>query len=68
MKSRKNNALRLKNEDGQTFIEFVLLLVVMIGISYGLLGGINGNVAKRWKSLVTTIVKPTDTDLTLAGN
>ncbi len=67
MKKHKNKPLGLKNEQGQTFIEFVLLLVMLIGISYGLLSGINGNVAKRWKTLVTVIVNPTNTDLSLVG-
>lgn len=56
------------NQKGQSFIEFVLLLVMLIGISYGLLAGINGNVAKRWKALVTIIAKPTDSSMALIGD
>lgn len=67
MITRKNEHLDIKNESGQTFIEFILLLVMLIGISYGLLAGVNGNVASRWKTLVTVIVQPTDTDLSLFG-
>ena len=67
MVNNKNKPLSVKNEDGQTFIEFILLLVMMVAISYGLLAGINGNVARRWKAIVTIIVQPTDTDLSLVG-
>lgn len=67
MTTSKNNGLSMKDEKGQTFIEFILLLVMLIGISYGLLATVNGNVASRWKTLVTLIVNPTDTDLSLVG-
>ncbi|MFT6068714.1 MAG: hypothetical protein ACJAT2_003405 [Bacteriovoracaceae bacterium] len=67
MKIDNDPKLLLTNQKGQSFIEFVLLLVMLIGISYGLLAGINGNVAKRWKALVSIIVKPTDSSLALRG-
>lgn len=40
---------------------------MLIGISYGLLAGVNGGVASRWKTIVNLIVQPTDTDLKLVG-
>lgn len=67
MKSSENKPLSVNNESGQSFIEFILLLVMLIGISYGLMAGINGNIANRWKSVVTIIVQPTDTDLLFFG-
>lgn len=67
MNDHNNENLNLNNQDGQSFIEFILLLVMLVGISFGLLAGINGGIAKRWKAIVTIIVTPTDTDLTLLG-
>lgn len=67
MSTCKNKNFLKDNEKGQTFIEFILLLVMLIGISYGLLAGVNGGVASRWKALVTIIAQPTDSDLTLFG-
>jgi hypothetical protein len=67
MKRDNEPKLLRANQKGQSFIEFVLLLVMLIGISYGLLAGINGNVAKRWKALVSIIAKPTDSSLALIG-
>lgn len=59
------NRAKMSNQNGQTFIEFLLLLLMLIGLSYGLLAGVNGGVAKRWEALITVIAKPTVSPLTL---
>jgi Flp pilus assembly protein TadG len=47
---------RIHNEKGQSFIEFIMLFVVLIGLSFGMLGTFNNGVAVRWKAMVETIV------------
>lgn len=54
-------------EDGQTFFEFILILLVMIILSTIMIRGFNGGVSQRWKSLVKIIADPTDTPVILKG-
>jgi hypothetical protein len=48
----------IKNENGQTFLEFLLILLVMMGMSFTMLRGFNGGIGARWVSLVKVIAKP----------
>ena len=49
------------NDSGQSILEFVLLLTVVLGLSIMLSGGLNGQIANRWKILVTLVSGPTET-------
>jgi Flp pilus assembly pilin Flp len=49
----------LKEESGQTLLEFVLLLVVIMILSFGMLKGINKSIGVRWVALVKLITEPT---------
>ncbi|RLA65044.1 MAG: hypothetical protein DRQ88_02700 [Epsilonproteobacteria bacterium] len=53
----------LKNDSGQTVLEFVLLLTVILMLSIMLTGGLNGRLAIRWKSLIEVISWPSDTPI-----
>jgi len=55
----------LKNNDGQTFLEFLLLLLIMMGMSFAMLRGFNGGVGSRWVALVKVIAKPATANITL---
>ena len=46
----------LLDQKGQSFIEFVLLMLMVIGLSYGYMRIVNGNLGKKWSSMVTVIV------------
>ncbi|MCF8058067.1 MAG: hypothetical protein K9K67_02130 [Bacteriovoracaceae bacterium] len=48
----------LNNSRGQSFIEFLFLLLILMGLSITLITGINGTVAKQWKALVQAIAIP----------
>lgn len=52
----------LSNDDGQTFLEFILLLLVLITLSMGMVGGFNNTVAKQWRALVKAISLPNNTN------
>lgn len=52
----------LKNEQGQSFIEFLFLLLILMGLSIAMVTGFNGSVGKRWKAIVNAIAIPNDTD------
>jgi hypothetical protein len=51
------------NDSGQSILEFILLLTVVLGLSIMLSGGLNGQIAKRWKTLVSIISGPTETNI-----
>lgn len=50
-----NEKKKQEKQSGQTLIEFVLLLVVVISLSMLLLRGVNGAVGERWKTIVEII-------------
>lgn len=52
-----------KNQKGQSLIEFILLLLVLIIITFSMMRGFNSLIAERWKSLVQIIAAPTDTPI-----
>ncbi len=56
---------KVRNTKGQTFVEFIFLLLVIMGLSFILVRGFGGGISKRWVSLVKIITKPTDTDISL---
>ncbi len=44
------------NQTGQTFIEFMLLLIVVIGISYTISNIVNGNIAELWEYFANLVI------------
>lgn len=63
-KNSKKFLKDINNESGQTFVEFVLLLVVISTISYTFMAGVNSGLAKIWKKYIQLIC-PSETDLTM---
>lgn len=51
-----------KNQNGQSFVEFLFLLLILMGLSISMVTGFNGSVAKRWKAIVEAVAIPNDTD------
>ena len=52
----------VSDSTGQSFIEFLFLLLVLMGLSIALITGMNTTVAKQWSALVQAISLPNDTD------
>lgn len=46
----------LLNQKGQTFVEFVLLLAVVMIISVGMLSTMNSNLGEYWHAMAKKIV------------
>lgn len=44
------------NEVGQSFIEFIFLLVTLIAISLALIAGFNGGIGIYWRGIVQTVI------------
>lgn len=53
---------RTSDPSGQSFIEFLFLLLILMGLSITLVTGMNGTVAKQWSALVKAISLPNDSD------
>lgn len=52
-------------ESGQTLVEFLFLMIVLIGMSFAMLSGFNAGIANRWQALVTLIAQPTPSNIEL---
>ncbi len=54
--SLKNNKLNHKNQSGQSFIAFILLLAGIAIVSFAFMKQINGNTAEKWKRMAEIIL------------
>ena len=66
---QKFSTTKLKNfkaikdeESGQTFVEFIFLLLVLVILSTVLVTGFNTALSRQWKALIQAISMPNDTD------
>ncbi|MFG1482408.1 hypothetical protein ABMA79_13230 [Halobacteriovorax sp. HFRX-2_2] len=48
---------KILNQAGQTFVEFIFLLVILIGLSVTLLKGSNFFLAKQWEIAINSIAR-----------
>jgi len=46
---------KLNNKKGQSFVEFLFLFLLMIGLSYTMVAAFNGRTGQRWTELVNII-------------
>jgi uncharacterized protein (UPF0333 family) len=60
VKEQENNA-----EKGQTFLEFILLFLLILTMSGLMVKGINGSLGDRWIVFVKKIVGPTTSSIEL---
>ncbi|MBC7540123.1 MAG: hypothetical protein H7281_14965 [Bacteriovorax sp.] len=56
MTSPKENLLR--DQKGQTFVEFIFILVLLITISFTFMRGFNHLVGVRWEIMLKIIARP----------
>jgi len=55
----------LKDQRGQTFVEFIFLLIILITISFTFMRGFNALIGNRWQVMLKIIGKPDNNDFTL---
>ena len=46
----------IRSNKGQTFFEFVFLMVIIFSISFAFMRGINKSIKVKWKDIVTMVV------------
>jgi hypothetical protein len=59
----KQSALR--NQKGQSFLEFIFLLMILITISFGFLKGFSSLIGTRWEVMLKIIGKPNESTINL---
>ncbi|MBT3585534.1 MAG: hypothetical protein HN509_11565 [Halobacteriovoraceae bacterium] len=52
-------------QSGQTFFEFIFLMLILVVLSYTLMRGFSTGIGTRWKAIVEIIATPTDTPVEL---
>ncbi|MBP9680153.1 MAG: hypothetical protein KBD76_02015 [Bacteriovorax sp.] len=55
----------VKDQKGQTFIEFILLLVLLVSISFTFMRGFNSYIGTRWEIMLKIIASPNSSEVTL---
>ena len=45
-----------KKQSGQTLVEFILILMGIVIISFGFMSAVNSNIADRWQKMATIIL------------
>lgn len=61
MNDEKENAV--KNQKGQTFLEFIFLMLVIVSISFTFLSGFRTFIGNRWEVMVKIIAKPNSSEV-----
>lgn len=51
----------IADQRGQSLVEYMLLLAIIVGISFSFMSGINNGLASRWEALAAVLVN-IDTD------
>ena len=49
---------KLKNQKGQTFIEFIFILLLLVSISFGFMKGFSFFIGTRWELMLKIIARP----------
>jgi uncharacterized protein (UPF0333 family) len=55
----------IKNQKGQTFLEFILVLMILVTISFGFMKGFSNLIGVRWEIMLKIIAKPNQDTFTL---
>lgn len=49
---------QLKNQKGQTFLEFIFVLMILVTISFAFMKGFNRLIGTRWEVMLKIIATP----------
>lgn len=58
-----SNEHKKRTDAGQVFVEFLLLFIAVIGMSFIIVRVTNSNLADRWEQTVNLIVSPSQVKL-----
>lgn len=57
--------IHLKNQNGQTFLEFIFILMILVTISFGFMNGFSRLIGTRWEIMLKIIARPNQSSVTL---
>lgn len=57
--------INIIDKKGQTFVEFLFLLLTIMSLSYALMSGVNLGIGKRWEVLIRAISSPTPDNINI---
>ncbi len=55
----------LSNQKGQTFLEFIMLLMILITLSFGFMRGFNFYIGSKWEVMLKIIARPNASSVTI---
>ena len=55
----------LKNQNGQTFLEFIFILMILVTISFGFKSGFDRYIGTRWEIMLKIIARRNQSSVTL---
>jgi hypothetical protein len=55
----------LSNQKGQSFLEFIFLMLIIVSISFTFLSGVRTFIGNRWEIMVKIIAIPNQNDVTI---
>ena len=61
----KSPPRHLKNQNGQTFLEFIFILMILMTISFGFMNGFSRLIGTRWEIMLKIIARPNQNSVTL---
>lgn len=61
----QNTRKPLKDQSGQTLVEFILLLAAIVIISFSFLSILNSNISERWAKVANIILDDKNQTLTI---
>lgn len=63
--NRAQKSQLLKNQKGQTFLEFILVLLMLITIAWTFMTGFNHYIGARWEVMLKIIARPNGNNISL---
>jgi hypothetical protein len=58
LKPKPSCLKNLKGREGQTFIEFIFLLIILVTISFAFMKGFSTLIGGRWELMLKIIARP----------
>jgi hypothetical protein len=62
---KKENENVVKNQKGQTFVEFILLMVLLVSISFTFMSSMRSFIGNRWELMIKIIASPNQSEVTM---
>jgi hypothetical protein len=62
---KRESEKKIDNQKGQTFLEFIFLLLILITMSFSFMSGFRGYIGTRWETMVKLIASPNQNEVSM---